>query len=70
MYLALVEQVGNLNFMHRSAHGGQAHEAKFEGSHELLNELKAAHPQIFAEPVYLITKNRMPFTIPLIEPSV
>ena len=44
MYLALVEQVGDLNFMHRSAHGGQAHEAKFEGLHELLNELKAAHP--------------------------
>ena len=44
MYLALVEQVGDLNFMHRSAQGGQAHEAKFEGSQELLNELKAAHP--------------------------
>ena len=44
VYLALVEQVGDLNFMHRSAHGGQAHEAKFEGSHELLNELKATHP--------------------------
>ena len=70
MYLALVEQVGNLNFTHRSAHGGQAHEAKFEGSQELLDELKAAHPQIFAELVYLITKNRMPFTIPLIDPSV
>ena len=70
MYLALVEQVGDLNFMHRSAHGGQAHEAKFEGSQELLNELKAAHPQIFAEPVYPITKNCTPFTIPLIDPSV
>ena len=70
MYLALVEQVGDLNFMHRSAHLGQAHEAKFEGSHELLDKLKAAHPQIFAEPVYPITKNRMPFTIPLIDPSV
>ena len=44
VYLALVEQVGDLNFMHRSAHGGQAHEAKFEGSQELLDELKAAHP--------------------------
>ena len=44
VYLALVEQVGDLNFTHRSAHGGQAHEAKFEGSQELLNELKAAHP--------------------------
>ena len=44
VYLALVEQVGDLNFMHRSAHGGQAHETKFEGSQELLNELKAAHP--------------------------
>ena len=70
VYLALVEQVGNLNFMHRSAHGGQAHEAKFEGSQELLNELKAAHTQIFAEPVYPITENRTPFTIPLIDPSV
>ena len=70
VYLALVEQVGDLNFTHRSAHGGQAHEAKFEGSQELLNELKAAHPQIFAKPVYPITENRMPFTIPLIDPSV
>ena len=68
--LVLVEQVGDLNFTHRSAHGGQAHEAKFEGSQELLNELKAAHPQIFAEPVYPITKNCMTFTIPLIDSSV
>ena len=44
VYLALVEQVGDLNFMHQSAHGGQAHEAKFEGSQELLDELKVAHP--------------------------
>ena len=70
MYLALVKQVGDLNFMHRSAHSGQAHEAKFEGSQELLDELKAAHPQIFAEPVYLITENHTPFTILLIGPSV
>ena len=70
MYLALVEQVGDLNFMHWSAHSGQAHEAKFEGSQELLDELKAAHLQIFAEPVYPVTENCMPFTIPLIDPSV
>ena len=70
VYLALVEQVGDLNFKHRSAHGGQAHEAKFEGSQELMDELKAAYPQIFAEPVYPITKNCTPFTIPLIDPSV
>ena len=70
MYLALVEQVGDLNFTHRSAHGGQAHEAKFEGSQELLDELKAAHPKTFAEPVYPITENRIPFTIPLIDPNV
>ena len=44
VYLALVEQVGDLNFTHRSAHGGQAHEARFEGSQELLDELKSAHP--------------------------
>ena len=44
VYLALVEQVGDLNFTHRSAHGGQAHEAWFEGSHKLLEELKSAHP--------------------------
>ena len=43
VYLALVEQVGDLNFTHRSAHGGQAHEAQFEGSQELLDELKTAH---------------------------
>ena len=70
VYLALVEQVGDLNLTHQSAHSGQAHDAKFEGSQELLNELKAAHPEIFAEPVYPITENRMPFTIPLIDPSV
>ena len=44
VYLALVEQVGDLNLTHRSAHGGQAHEARFEGSQELLEELKSAHP--------------------------
>ena len=44
VYLALVEQVGDLNFTHRSAHGGQAHEARFEGSQELLDKLKSAHP--------------------------
>ena len=70
VYLVLIEQVGDLNFTHRSAHSGQAHEAKFEGSQELLNELKAAYPQIFAEPVYPITENCTPFTIPLIDPSV
>ena len=70
MYLTLVEQVGDLNFTHRSAHGGQAHKAKFEGSQELLDELKAAHPNIFAEPEYPITENRTPFTIPLIDPTV
>ena len=44
VYLALVEQVGDLNFTYWSAHGGQAHEARFEGSQELLDELKSAHP--------------------------
>ena len=44
VYLALVEQVGDLNFTYRSAHSGQAHEARFEGSQELLGELKSAHP--------------------------
>ena len=29
VYLALVEQIGDLNFTHWSAHGGQAHEARF-----------------------------------------
>ena len=70
VYLALVEQVGDLNFTHRSAHGGQAHEAQFEGSGELLDELKSAHPQIFAESSYPITDNHVLFTIPLIDPSV
>ena len=44
VYLVLVEQVGDLNFTHRSDHGGQAHKARFEGSQELLDELKSAHP--------------------------
>ena len=43
VYLALVEQVGDLNFTHRSAHSGQAHEAQFESSQELLDELITAH---------------------------
>ena len=43
VYLELVEQVGDLNFTHWSAHGGQAHEARFKGSQELLDELKSAH---------------------------
>ena len=70
VYLALVEQVGDLNFTHRSAHDGQAHEARFEGSQELLVKLKTSHPSIFAEPEYPITDNCMPFTIPLIDPSM
>ena len=44
VYLVLVEQVGDLSFTHWSAHGGQAHEAQFESSQELLDELKTAHP--------------------------
>ena len=44
VYLALVEQVGDLSFTNRSAHGGQAHEARFEGSQELLDKLKSPHP--------------------------
>ena len=44
VYLELVEQVCDLNFTHRSAHGGQVHEARFEGSQELLDEFKSAHP--------------------------
>ena len=44
VYLALVDQVGDHNFTYQSVHGGQAHEAKLEGSQELLDELKADHP--------------------------
>ena len=43
VYLALIEYVDDLNFTHRSTHGGQAHEARFKGSQELLEELKSAH---------------------------
>ena len=43
VYLALVEQVSDLNFTHWSAHGGQAHEAQFESYQEFLDELKTAH---------------------------
>ena len=43
VYLVLVEQVGDFNFTHRSAHSGQAHKAQFEGSQELLDKLKIAH---------------------------
>ena len=44
VYLAPVEQVSDLNFTHWSAHGGQAHEAWFEGFQELLDDLKNAYP--------------------------
>ena len=44
VYLALVEQLGDLNFTHRSAHSGHAQEARSEGYQELLDELKSAHP--------------------------
>ena len=44
VYLALIEQVGDLNFTYWSAHSGQMHKAEFEGSQELLDELKTAHP--------------------------
>ena len=48
----------------------QAHEAWFEGSQELLDELKTTHPLKFPEPSYPITDNHVPFTILLIDPSV
>ena len=44
VYLVLVEQVSDLHFTHWSAHVGQAHEARFKGAQELLEELKSAHP--------------------------
>ena len=50
VYLALVKQVGNLNFLHWLAHGGQAHESKFKGSQEFLDDLKAAHPRLSWDP--------------------
>ena len=59
-----------MHFTHRSAHGGQAHEAAFEGSTELLSELEAKFPNVFAEPKFPITEHRTPFTIPLIDPAV
>ena len=70
VYPVLVEQAGDINFTHQLAHSLQVHEAQFEGSQELLDELKTAHLQIFAEPEYPITDNRVPFTIPLIDPGV
>ena len=48
-HLAFVEQVGDLHFTHRSVHGGQAREYEFEGSKELLSELEASFPDVFAE---------------------
>ena len=59
-----------MNFIHRSVYGGWAKEAKFEGDSTLLSELEWEYPNVFAEPSYPITMNRMPFTIPLIDPSL
>ena len=69
VHLAFVEQVGDLHFTHRSAHGGQACKYAFEGSNELLHELEASFPDAFAEPKYPITEHHMPLTIPLIDPG-
>ena len=44
VHLALIEQVGDQNFTHWSAHSGQAHEAQLMASQELLDELKTSHP--------------------------
>ena len=45
-----MEQVGDLNFTHRSTHGGLAHEYEFKRSKKLLSELEASFPDVFAEP--------------------
>ena len=68
--MALIEECADLNFTHRSAHGGQVKEAAFEGSRELLGELETAFPKVFDEPQYPITANRTPFTIELVDPAL
>ena len=68
--MALIEECADLNFTHRSAHGGQVKEAAFEGSRELLGELETAFPKVFDEPSYPITANRTPFTIELVDPAL
>ena len=50
VHLAFVEQVGDLHFTHQSVHGGLAREYESEGSKELLSELEASFPDMFAEP--------------------
>ena len=71
MYFGLVYAIQvDLNFINRSVYGGQAKEAKFEGDSMLLFELKWEYPNVFSEPSYPIKINRMPFMIPLIDPSL
>ena len=66
VFLATVEQIGALDVTHRAAHGSKV-EHRFEGSTELLAELEQEYPRVFAEPEFLITEHRTPFSIPLVD---
>ena len=68
--MALIKECADLNFTHRSAHGGQVKETAFEGSSELLGELESAFPKVFDEPQYPITANRTPFNNELVDPAL
>ena len=67
--LATVEQIGSLNVRHRAAHGSDI-EHSFEGFTKLLAELEQEYPHVFAEPEFLITEHRTPFSIPMVDPIV
>ena len=69
VFLVTVEQIGALNVTHRAAHGSEV-EHRFESATELLAKLEQEYPHVFAEPGFPITKQRTPFSIPLVDPMV
>lgn len=61
---------GELNYIHRAAHGSESIGIKTEASERLLDELEVEFPAVFAEPKYPILKGRDPFRIRLTDESV
>ena len=68
MHICLVEPVdrklaGELHYINRAAHGSETIGIKSAASERLLDDLEREFPQVFAEPVYPISKGHGPFCI-------
>ena len=75
MHICLVEPgnakpAGKLHYIHHAAHGSETIGIKSAASEQLLDDLKREFPQVFAEPVYPISKGRDPFCIKVVDESV